>query len=74
MLAHKAEEDGVACVDFIAGKEGHVDYDMVRGVVYTRPVVTYVGKTEEQDWTLRKTEEEIATGMIISRLQVAKFH
>ncbi|KAL5700708.1 dihydrolipoyl dehydrogenase [Ranunculus cassubicifolius] len=48
MLAHKAEEDGVACVEFIAGKEGHVDYDMVPGVVYTFPEVASVGKTEEQ--------------------------
>lgn len=48
MLAHKAEEDGVACVEFIAGKEGHVDYDMVPGVVYTHPEVASVGKTEEQ--------------------------
>ncbi|XP_072954268.1 dihydrolipoyl dehydrogenase, mitochondrial [Typha angustifolia] len=48
MLAHKAEEDGVTCVEFIAGKEGHVDYDMVPGVVYTHPEVASVGKTEEQ--------------------------
>ncbi|XP_020273756.1 dihydrolipoyl dehydrogenase, mitochondrial isoform X2 [Asparagus officinalis] len=48
MLAHKAEEDGVACVEFIAGKEGHVDYDLVPGVVYTHPEVASVGKTEEQ--------------------------
>ncbi|XP_051129241.1 dihydrolipoyl dehydrogenase 1, mitochondrial-like [Andrographis paniculata] len=48
MLAHKAEEDGVACVEYIAGKEGHVDYDMVPGVVYTHPEVANVGKTEEQ--------------------------
>lgn len=48
MLAHKAEEDGVACVEYIAGKEGHVDYDMVPGVVYTHPEVASVGKTEEQ--------------------------
>ncbi|CAI9119049.1 OLC1v1020710C1 [Oldenlandia corymbosa var. corymbosa] len=48
MLAHKAEEDGIACVEFIAGKEGHVDYDMVPGVVYTHPEVASVGKTEEQ--------------------------
>ncbi|RZR80173.1 hypothetical protein BHM03_00006120 [Ensete ventricosum] len=48
MLAHKAEEDGVACVEFIAGKGGHVDYDMVPGVVYTHPEVASVGKTEEQ--------------------------
>lgn len=48
MLAHKAEEDGVACAEFIAGKEGHVDYDLVPGVVYTHPEVASVGKTEEQ--------------------------
>ncbi|KAK1280838.1 hypothetical protein QJS04_geneDACA004648 [Acorus gramineus] len=48
MLAHKAEEDGVACVEFIAGKHGHVDYDLVPGVVYTHPEVASVGKTEDQ--------------------------
>ncbi|KAL2922248.1 Dihydrolipoyl dehydrogenase 1 mitochondrial [Bienertia sinuspersici] len=52
MLAHKAEEDGFACVEFIAGKHGHVDYDMVPGVVYTHPEVASVGKTEEQVKTL----------------------
>ncbi|CAL1397507.1 unnamed protein product [Linum trigynum] len=48
MLAHKAEEDGVACVEFIAGKHGHVNYDLVPGVVYTHPEVASVGKTEDQ--------------------------
>lgn len=48
MLAHKAEEDGVACVEYLAGKVGHVDYDKVPGVVYTNPEVASVGKTEEQ--------------------------
>lgn len=48
MLAHKAEEDGVACVELIAGKAGHVNYDTVPGVVYTHPEVASVGKTEEQ--------------------------
>uniref|UniRef100_A0A803KU80 Dihydrolipoyl dehydrogenase n=1 Tax=Chenopodium quinoa TaxID=63459 RepID=A0A803KU80_CHEQI len=52
MLAHKAEEDGVACVEFIAGKHGHVDYDLVPGVCYTHPEVASVGKTEEQVKTL----------------------
>nr|GME15806.1 dihydrolipoyl dehydrogenase, mitochondrial [Ipomoea batatas] len=48
MLANKAMGEGVACVEFIAGKEGHVDYDMVPGVVFTHPEVASVGKTEEQ--------------------------
>lgn len=47
MLAHKAEEDGVACVETLAGLVGHVDYDTVPGVVYTDPEVASVGATEE---------------------------
>ncbi len=48
MLAHKAEEDGVAAVETMAGQNGHVDYNLVPGVVYTWPEVAGVGKTEEQ--------------------------
>lgn len=48
MLAHKAEEDGVACVEMLAGEKGHVDYNLVPGVVYTDPEVASVGQTEEQ--------------------------
>ncbi|MEZ5896818.1 MAG: dihydrolipoyl dehydrogenase [Parvularculaceae bacterium] len=48
MLAHKAEDDGVACIELIAGKAGHVNYDLVPSVVYTSPEVSCVGKTEEQ--------------------------
>jgi dihydrolipoamide dehydrogenase len=48
MLAHKAEEDAVAAIELIAGKAGHVDYDLVPSVVYTYPEVAWVGKTEEQ--------------------------
>jgi dihydrolipoamide dehydrogenase len=47
MLAHKAEDDAVACVELIAGKAGFVDYDAVPNVVYTSPEVASVGKTEE---------------------------
>ncbi|WP_421703075.1 dihydrolipoyl dehydrogenase [Aliiroseovarius sp.] len=47
MLAHKAEEDGVACVEHLAGLNGHVDYGTVPGVVYTDPEVASVGQTEE---------------------------
>jgi dihydrolipoamide dehydrogenase len=48
MLAHKAEEEGVAVAEIIAGKPGHVNYDVIPGVVYTSPEVASVGKTEEQ--------------------------
>ncbi|KQW86560.1 dihydrolipoyl dehydrogenase [Brevundimonas sp. Root1279] len=48
MLAHKAEEDAVAVIELIAGKAGHVDYDLVPSVVYTSPEVAWVGKTEDQ--------------------------
>lgn len=48
MLAHKAEEEGVAAAEFIAGKHGHVNYNVIPGVVYTNPEVASVGKTEEE--------------------------
>ena len=48
MLAHKAEEEGVACVEMIAGKAGHVNYDAIPSVIYTSPEVASVGKTEEE--------------------------
>lgn len=48
MLAHKAEEEGVACADILAGKYGHVNYDAIPGVVYTEPEIASVGKTEDQ--------------------------
>ena len=48
MLAHKAEEEGVACAERIAGKAGHVNYEAIPGVVYTWPEVASVGRTEEQ--------------------------
>ncbi|MDE0808921.1 MAG: dihydrolipoyl dehydrogenase [Alphaproteobacteria bacterium] len=47
MLAHKAEEDGVAAVEIMAGQSGHVDYSLVPGIVYTHPEVASIGKTEE---------------------------
>ncbi|UYO44635.1 dihydrolipoyl dehydrogenase [Rhodopseudomonas palustris] len=47
MLAHKAEDEGVAVAELIAGKAGHVNYDVIPGVVYTTPEVSSVGKTEE---------------------------
>ena len=47
MLAHKAEEDGVAAVEIMAGMAGHVDYDHVPGVVYTSPEVATIGATED---------------------------
>ena len=48
MLAHKAEEEGIAVAETLAGQAGHVNYDVIPGVVYTSPEVATVGKTEEQ--------------------------
>jgi len=48
MLAHKAEEEGIACVENIAGYAGHVNYDTIPGVIYTYPELATVGLTEEQ--------------------------
>jgi dihydrolipoamide dehydrogenase len=48
MLAHKAEEEGIACVEFIAGKAGHVNYEVIPGIIYTNPELAGVGITEEQ--------------------------
>jgi dihydrolipoamide dehydrogenase len=48
MLAHKAEEEGIAAVEIIAGQHGHVNYDAIPGVVYTYPEVATVGKTEDE--------------------------
>jgi dihydrolipoamide dehydrogenase len=48
MLAHKAEDEGVAVAEIIAGQAGHVNYDVIPGVVYTTPEVSSVGKTEEE--------------------------
>jgi len=48
MLAHKAEEEGIAVAEIIAGQAGHVNYDVIPSVIYTSPEVATVGKTEEQ--------------------------
>jgi len=48
MLAHKAEDEGVACAEILAGQPGHINYDAIAGVVYTWPEVAGIGKTEEQ--------------------------
>ncbi len=59
MLAHKAEDDGTACIELLAGKAGHVNYDTVPSVVYTYPEVASAGKTEEQ---LKETGVKYKTG------------
>jgi dihydrolipoamide dehydrogenase len=48
MLAHKASEDGIVCVETIAGQKGHVNWNLVPSVLYTQPEVAWVGQTEEQ--------------------------
>lgn len=48
MLAHKAEDEGVALAEILAGQHGHVNYEVIPGVVYTQPEVASVGKTEEE--------------------------
>jgi dihydrolipoamide dehydrogenase len=48
MLAHKAEDEGVAVAEIIAGQHGHVNYDVIPGVVYTMPEIATVGKNEEE--------------------------
>ena len=48
MLAHKAEEEGVACVEFISGQKPHINYDIIPAIVYTNPEVASVGKTETE--------------------------
>ena len=55
MLAHKAEEEGIAVAEILAGQAGHVNYDVIPGVIYTSPEVATVGKTEEQLKQEKKT-------------------
>ncbi|WP_159586228.1 dihydrolipoyl dehydrogenase [Chelativorans xinjiangense] len=59
MLAHKAEDEGVAVAEIIAGQAGHVNYDVIPGVVYTSPEIASVGKTEEE---LKKAGVEYNAG------------
>ena len=48
MLAHKAEDEGVVLAEMLAGQSGHIDYNLIPGVVYTWPEVAHVGQSEEQ--------------------------
>jgi dihydrolipoamide dehydrogenase len=48
MLAHKAEDEGIACVELIAGKSGQVNYDAIAGIIYTNPELAGIGLTEDQ--------------------------
>ena len=48
MLAHKAEDEGIAVAEIISGQAGHVNYDVIPAVIYTSPEVATVGKTEEE--------------------------
>ena len=59
MLAHKAEDEGIAVAEILAGQAGHVNYDVIPGVIYTSPEVATVGKTEEQ---LKKENKNYKVG------------
>ncbi len=59
MLAHKAEEEGVAVAERIAGQHGHVDFNTVPWVIYTHPEIAWVGQTEQQ---LKKAQREYRAG------------
>ena len=59
MLAHKAEEEGIAVAEYLSGKFGHVNYDVIPGVIYTSPEVATVGKTEEQ---LKESKKSFKVG------------
>jgi dihydrolipoamide dehydrogenase len=59
MLAHKAEEEGIAVAEILAGQSGHVNYEVIPGVIYTSPEVATVGKTEEQ---LKEEEKSYKVG------------
>ncbi|CAI3938665.1 Biotin carboxyl carrier protein (AccB) (PDB:1A6X) [Commensalibacter communis] len=59
MLAHKAEEEGVAVAEYLAGQKPHIDYGLIPGVVYTEPEIAMVGKTEE---TLKAESIEYTVG------------
>ena len=59
MLAHKAEEDAVAAVEMMAGKPGHVDYNLVPGIVYTAPEIATLGKSEDD---LKQDDVDYVTG------------
>jgi dihydrolipoamide dehydrogenase len=62
MLAHKAEDEGIALAELLAGQAGHVNYDVIPGVVYTSPEVAAVGKTEEE---LKAAGAEYKTGKFL---------
>ena len=59
MLAHKAEEEGVACVEFINGQKPHINYDAIPAIIYTNPEIASVGKTEEQ---LKQEKKDFKVG------------
>ena len=59
MLAHKAEDEGMAVAEILAGQAGHVNYGVIPGVIYTHPEVASVGLTEEQ---LKETGNEFKVG------------
>lgn len=66
MLAHKAEDEGIICVEGIAGGAVHIDYNCVPSVIYTHPEVAWVGKTEE-DLKAEVSMSQLFTMVILLR-------
>lgn len=67
MLAHKAEDEGIICVEGMAGGAVHIDYNCVPSVIYTHPEVAWVGKTEEQ------LKEEVRVGGLMTTTDVISY-
>jgi dihydrolipoamide dehydrogenase len=70
MLAHKAEEEGIAIAEMLKTGHGHVNYDVIPSVVYTHPEVAWVGKTEED---LKKANVKYSIGKVSRHLFVLEY-
>ena len=74
MLAHKAEDEGIAVAENIAGQSGHVNYDTIPGVIYTTPEVASIGKTEEQLKAVEPKFQEVMVDLMPLMTQPPEVH